>query len=63
TFVAPDAPGAAYVNGETRVVGIVVAGEPLAIPMSRLWWHEIVNLRRGSQDVAITYCPLTSRDR
>jgi hypothetical protein len=59
TFVGPDAPGAAYVNGKTRVVGIVVAGEPLAIPLNLLWWHDIVNLRRGSQDVAITYCPLT----
>lgn len=59
TFVAPDAPGAAYVNGETRVVGIVIAGEALAIPLNILWWHEIVNLRRGSQDVAVTYCPLT----
>ena len=58
-FVAPDAPGAAYVDGETRVVGIVVGGEALAIPLNILWWHEIVNLRRGSQDVAVTYCPLT----
>ncbi len=49
----------AYLDAEDRVIGIVVDGEPLAIPHNTLWWHEIVNLNRGGIQLAVTYCPLT----
>ncbi len=48
-----------YLEAEDRVVGILVNGEPLAIPHNTLWWHEIVNLNRGEVQLAVTYCPLT----
>ena len=51
--------GAAYLDPEDRVIGIVLEGQALAIPHRVLWRHEIVNLNIGSARVAITYCPLT----
>jgi hypothetical protein len=54
----PD-PDNAYVSPGDRVVGIILDGQPLAIPHNVLWWHEIVNLNRGGEQLAITYCPLT----
>ena len=50
---------AAYMNPNERVIGMVIDGEPVAIPHSILWLHEIVNLDMGSERVAVTYCPLT----
>jgi len=58
-FVSPDHPDAAYVKDSTRVVGVVLGEEALAIPLNILWWHEIVNLSIGGSFVAVTYCPLT----
>ena len=40
------------------VVGLVIAGEARAYPVSVLMWHEIVNDEIGGVPVAITYCPL-----
>ena len=54
----PD-PDNAYVEPEDRVVGIILDGQPFAIPHNVLWWHEIVNLNRGGEQLAVTYCPLT----
>ncbi|MEX2530080.1 MAG: DUF3179 domain-containing protein [Gemmatimonadota bacterium] len=50
---------ATYVNPNDRVIGIVIDGQPVAIPHSILWIHEIVNLDVGDARVAVTYCPLT----
>ncbi|MEM6646866.1 MAG: DUF3179 domain-containing protein [Bacteroidota bacterium] len=56
-FVAPAS--ATYLEGNNRVIGIVIDGQALAVPHNILWFHEIVNLDRGGQQLAITYCPLT----
>jgi hypothetical protein len=48
-----------YVLSHNRVVGLILDGKPLAIPHNVLWWHEIVNLNRGGEQLAVTYCPLT----
>ncbi len=44
---------------DTRVIGMVVNGEPIAIPHNILWWHEIANFDLGGTRLAITFCPLT----
>ena len=51
--------GAAYLDPEERVIGIVIEGQPFAIPHRVLWNHEIMNLNVGSTRLAVTYCPLT----
>ncbi len=48
-----------YLEDSDRVVGVVLGGDALAIPHNILWYHEIVNLDRGDERIAITYCPLT----
>lgn len=57
--VAIDDPSVAFLREDNRVIGIVLHGEPIAIPHNVLWWHEIVNLDAGGTRVAVTYCPLT----
>lgn len=52
-------PAADYLDPDHRVIGIVVDGQPVAIPHAVGWWHEIVNLDLGDEKIAITYCPLT----
>lgn len=59
TFVEPDAPGAEPWTDQSRVIGLVVDGQPLAIPLGIMHHHEIVNLNRGDHHLAVTYCPLT----
>lgn len=59
TFVNPEASEAGYLLDQDRVVGLMVDGEPLAIPLNIFWWHEIVNLNVGETALAITHCPLT----
>ena len=49
----------AYLTDQSRVIGVKVDGEWLAIPHNLMYRHEIVNLNRGSEQVAVTYCPLT----
>ena len=49
----------AYLTGADRVIGIRVGDEWLAIPHNIMYRHEIVNLNRGDQHIAVTYCPLT----
>ena len=44
---------------DDRVVGVVVGGQPIAIPLNIFWWHEIVNLNMNGESLAITHCPLT----
>lgn len=48
-----------YLADNNRVLGLVSGGQALAIPHNILWWHEIVNLDRNGESIAITYCPLT----
>ena len=48
-----------YLDESDRVIGIEIGGEWLAIPHNVMYRHEIVNLNRGSEQVAVTYCPLT----
>jgi hypothetical protein len=52
-------PQTAYLLDNDRVLGFLMDGQPMAVPHNILWYHEIVNLDRGSQAIAITYCPLT----
>ena len=59
-FVDPDGFEATYLDGDDRVIGIVVEGEPLAVPLPVMKWHEILNLTRGGTTLAVTYCPLTA---
>jgi hypothetical protein len=53
------AAGTEYLEDEDRVVGLVVGEEALAIPLSILRWHEIVNLDIGERALVVTHCPLT----
>ena len=48
-----------YLDDDSRVIGIVLDGQPLAVPHGILWWHEIANLDGADVQVAVTYCPLT----
>ena len=53
------APETEFLEADDRVIGLELGGEMIAIPHRVLWWHEIVNLNRGEERVAVTYCPLT----
>ena len=44
---------------DTRVIGMVVNGEPIAVPHNILWWHEIATFDLGSKRLAVSFCPLT----
>jgi len=57
TFSA--AADATWLDDEDRVLGVVFDGEPLAIPIRIMVWHEIVNLAGNAGRAAVTYCPLT----
>ena len=48
-----------YVQADSRIIGIEVAGTFLAVPHNVLWHHEIANLRWGDERLALTYCPIT----
>lgn len=58
-MVAPTAAGAAYLRDNDRVIGLQIGSEFIAVPLNIGWWHEVVNLSRGSLRLAITHCPLT----
>lgn len=49
----------AYLSDESRVIGVEVDGEWLAIPHNVMYRHEIVNLNRDNERLVVTYCPLT----
>ena len=51
--------GAEYLEPDDRVVGFMVDGQPYAIPLNILWWHEIVNVNLGDHPFSVTHCPLT----
>jgi len=48
-----------YLADNSRVIGLLVAGRPLAVPHNILRHHEIANLTFKGKNLAITYCPLT----
>lgn len=48
-----------YLEGDDRIIGIFLDGEPVAIPHNILWHHEIMNLNGQNEQVAVSYCPLT----
>ena len=58
-FIPADHIDASYVADDARVVGFMLEGEPLAIPLNVLRFHEIVNLTRATMSLAVTFCPLT----
>ena len=58
-FIPADHTDASYVADDDRVVGFMLEGEPLAIPLNVLRFHEIVNLTRETMRIAVTFCPLT----
>lgn len=47
-----------YLVSSDRVIGVTVAGEARAYPLSVLNWHEIVNDTIGGEPVLVTYNPL-----
>ena len=55
----PGQPGTGYLYEDDRVVGLIFEGEPIAVPLNIMWWHEIVNLDGATSSVAVTHCPLT----
>lgn len=59
TMVSPGDPSLRYLDEGSRVLGVVIDGQPRAYPHNVLWWHEIVNDEVGSFSFAITFCPLT----
>ncbi|HEX9727262.1 MAG TPA: DUF3179 domain-containing protein [Gemmatimonadales bacterium] len=59
TLVGADDPSVAYLEDTDRVMGIVVDGNAVAVPINVLWWHEVVNLDVGTRSLAVTHCPLT----
>ena len=48
-----------YLSEDSRVIGVEVDGEWLALPHNVMYRHEIVNLNVADERVAVTYCPLT----
>ena len=48
-----------YLAESDRVIGLILDGNPVAIPHNILWWHEILNYDGATQNIAVTYCPLT----
>ncbi|MDH3207184.1 MAG: DUF3179 domain-containing protein [Gemmatimonadota bacterium] len=59
-IVAPGHAETAYIGDNDRVIGIRAGVDALAIPLSILRYHEIVNVDfLGGLQLAVTHCPLT----
>ncbi len=58
-LVGAGEPGTEYLRDDDRVIGVLLEGQPVAVPHNIGWWHEIVNFNLGDQRLAVTYCPLT----
>ena len=52
-----------YVQDQDRVLGVVVGGQAMAVPLGALWYHEIVNLEVGGTQLALTHGTLTGSSR
>ena len=48
-----------YLQETSRIIGVYIDDEWLAIPHNIMYQHEIVNLNGVEEQVAVTYCPLT----
>lgn len=48
-----------YLEASSRVISVRIGNTRLAVPHAILGWHEVVNLERGGEFVAVTLCPLT----
>ena len=48
-----------YLADEDRVLGFLIEDQAYAVPHNILWFHEIVNLNLPTEQLAVTYCPLT----
>ncbi len=48
-----------FLDESSRVIGLIIDGQPLAVPHNILWWHEIINFNFDNLGLAVTYCPLT----
>ncbi len=59
TLVDATSGGADYLEPNSRVIGVIIDGQPVAVPHNILWWHEIVNLDLNASQLAVSYCPLT----
>lgn len=45
--------------GDDLIIGIIVAGEPIAYPHNILNWHEILNQDFRDYAITLSFCPLT----
>lgn len=52
------AESATYLDGDDRVIGVVIHDHALAFPLRILAWHECVNETVGDSHFAVIYCPL-----
>lgn len=59
SLVTPTDGGAGYLLDRDRVIGLVVDGEAIAVPLNIGWWHEVINFDIGSHRLSVTHCPLT----
>ncbi|MGH0034210.1 MAG: DUF3179 domain-containing protein [Myxococcota bacterium] len=50
--------GAALLDADDMVVGVVVGGEARAYPLAILTWHELVNDELGGTPLLVSFCPL-----
>ena len=55
----PGQSGTGYLREHDRVIGLIFEGEPIAVPLNIMWWHEVVNLDGPTSSIAVTHCPLT----
>jgi hypothetical protein len=59
-WVVLDRPGVpGYLLDTDRVLGMIIDGQPYAMPLNVFWWHEIINMDIGGRQLLATYCPLT----
>lgn len=57
--VGPESEAVSDLRDDDRVIALLGADPPLAVPRKLLNQHEIVNLEWNDRSVAITHCPLT----
>ena len=46
-------------SDQDRVVGLIVNGAALPVPLNILPYHETVKLNRDGTQIELSYCPLT----
>lgn len=64
TMVEPEHPGAAYLQDDDFVLGVVIEDadgnrHPRAYSHNLLWWHEIANDQIAGEIFTVSFCPLT----